>query len=462
MFDKNVYIERRKRLKDILKSGVVLFLGNQETPMNYPGNTYKFRQDSNFLYFFGLDEPGLAAIIDIDNNKEYLFGNDIDIDDIIWMGPQAIMKEKAALSGITSVKEFDHLVDYIEKYISEKKEVKYLPPYRADKKLFLSKILNKDVAHLKEEASIDLIKAVVSLREIKDELEIAEIEKIMETGYRMHTTAMKMAKAGVIEQEIAGAIEGIALSNGGSVSFPVILSIHGETLHNHNHGNTLKNGDLLLIDAGAESPLHYASDHTRVVPVGGKFSQKQKEIYNIVLKANTTAIEAIKPGVTYKSIHLQTAKVIANGLKDIDLMKGDIADAVEKGAHALFFPHGLGHMLGLDVHDMEDLGENYVGYDDTVKRSDLFGTAYLRLGKVLKPGFVLTVEPGIYFIPALINLWKNNNKFSEFINYDKVMEYINFGGIRLEDDVLVTETGHKVFGRPIPKTVEEIEKFMSA
>ncbi len=462
MFDKNVYIERRKRLKNILKSGVVLLLGNQESPMNYPSNTYRFRQDSNFLYFFGLDEPGLAAIIDIDNNKEYLFGNDIDIDDIIWMGPQAIMKDKADLCGITLVKEFDHLVDYIEKVITEKKEIKYLPPYRANNKLFLSKILNKDVAHLKEEASSELIKAIVSLREIKDELEIAEIEKIMETGYRMHTTAMKMAKAGVVEQEIAGAIEGIALSNGGCVSFPVILSIHGETLHNHNHGNILKVGDLLLIDAGAESSMHYVSDHTRVVPVGGKFSQKQKDIYNIVLKANTTAIESIKPGITYKSIHLQAAKVIADGLKELGLMKGDTNEAVNKGAHALFFPHGLGHMMGIDVHDMEDLGENFVGYDDDIKRSDLFGTAYLRLGKVLKPGFVLTVEPGIYFIPALISLWKNDNKFTEFINYDKVIEYINFGGIRIEDDVLVTENGHKVFGRPIPKTVEEIEKFMSA
>ena len=460
MFNKSVYIERRNKLKKLVGNGIILLLGNTEAPMNYPSNTYHYRQDSSFLYFFGLDEPGLAAIIDIDNNLDTIFGNDIDIDDIIWMGPQESVKTKAERAGVKHTEQYHKLFDFIDQAKSVSAPIHFLPPYRANNKILLERAVGIPVAHQKEKASTALINAVVQLRSVKEDVEIAEIEGFMDVAYAMHTTAMKMAKEGVCEQEIAGFIEGIALSKGGSVSFPVILSIHGETLHNHNHGNILKNGDLLLIDAGAESPTHYATDHTRTIPVGGKFSQKQKEIYEIVLNANLKAIELIKPGVTYKSIHLESALVIAEGMKALGLMKGNMLEAVEKGAHALFFPHGLGHMMGIDVHDMEDLGENFVGYDDEVKRSDLFGTAYLRLGRRLQEGFVITVEPGIYFVPALIDLWKEEKRFTEYINYEKVEEYRSFGGIRIEDDVLVTATGNRVLGKPIPKTVREIEEFM--
>ncbi|MFA5782797.1 MAG: aminopeptidase P family protein [Bacteroidales bacterium] len=460
MFSEKTYTERKNKLRKQLGNGLILIMGNNESPMNYLGNTYHFRQDSNFLYFFGLDFPGLAGVIDIDKNKDIIFGNDVDIDDIIWMGPQESMKDKVLKAGVSNTEPFGKLTEYIETAKKQNRKIHYLPPYRSDNKIFLSNLLNMPVDKLKENASVELIKGVVALRSIKEQAEINEIERYMEVGYLMHTTAMKMAKPGVYEREIAGAIEGIALACGGAVSFPVILSVHGETLHNHDHSNKMKEGDILIIDAGTESPLHYATDHTRVVPVSGKFTQKQKEIYEIVLNSQLAAIEAIKPGVTYQSIHLLASKVIADGLKAIGLMKGDTAEAVKQGAHAMFFPHGLGHMMGLDVHDMEDLGEDYVGYDDEVKRSDLFGTAYLRLGRRLQEGFVLTVEPGIYFIPALIDQWKAEKKFMEFINYSKVEEYFGFGGIRIEDDVLVTANGHKVLGMPIPKTIDEIETFM--
>lgn len=460
MFSEKTYTERRNNLRKRFSSGLILILGNNESPMNYPGNTYHFRQDSNFLYLFGLDFPGLAGVIDVDNNKNIIFGKDVDIDDIIWMGPQESIKNKALKAGVNDTEPFGKLAGYIEAAKKQNRKIHYLPPYRADNIIFLYNLLNMPVDKLKENASVELIKGVVALRSIKEQVEINEIERYMEVAYLMHTTAMKMAKPGVYEREIAGAIEGIALACGGAVSFPVILSVHGETLHNHDHSNKMKEGDIFIIDAGTESPLHYATDHTRVVPVGGKFTQKQKEIYEIVLNSQLAAIEAIKPGTTYQSVHLLASKVIADGLKAIGLMKGDTADAVKRGAHALFFPHGLGHMMGIDVHDMEDLGEDYVGYDDEIKRSDLFGTAYLRLGRRLQEGFVITVEPGIYFIPALIDMWKAENKFAEFINYDKVEEYRNFGGIRIEDDILVTSSGYKILGRPIPKTVDEIETFM--
>ncbi|MEE4177646.1 MAG: aminopeptidase P family protein [Bacteroides sp.] len=460
MFETKTYVNRRKKLRESLKDGIVLILGNGDVPMNYAGNTYHFRQDSNFLYFFGIDHQDLAGVIDLDNNVEYLFGDDVSIDDIIWMGPQPLLKDKAEKVGVRNTMPFDELFRFLKNSMEADRKIHFLPPYRAENKILLNKMLGIPVEQLKALASVELIKAVVALREIKEPEEVDEIEKAIETGYKMHTTAMKMAKPGVYEREIAGVVEGIALSGGGSLSFPIILSKHGETLHNHYHGNKLEAGDLMVVDTGCETTMRYASDHTRTIPVGGKFSQRQKEIYEIVLEANVKAIEAIKPGVTYKSIHMLAITIIGEGLKKLGLMKGDISKAVELAATALFMPHGLGHMMGLDVHDMEDLGENFVGYDDEVKRSDLFGTAYLRLGKRLKPGFVLTVEPGIYFIPALIEQWEKEGKFTEFINYDKVKEYIGFGGIRIEDDVLVTDDGYRVLGPLIPKTVADVESLM--
>ncbi|MDZ4205393.1 MAG: aminopeptidase P family protein [Bacteroidales bacterium] len=460
MFNKTVYIGRRNKLKNDVSSGLILILGNPEASMNYPANTYHYRQDSNFLYFFGHDIAGLAGIIDVDNNTDILFGNDVDIDDIIWMGPQESISSKAEKAGVAHSEHFDKLFDFISEAAKQRRKIHFLPPYRAMNKLLLEKLLGIHPSRQKEDASVELIKAVVKLRSIKGEYEIEELEKAAMIGYEMHTTAMKMTQPGVVEQEIAGFIEGMALSYGKGVSFPVILSVRGETLHNHNHSNVMKDGDLLIVDAGAASNMHYASDFTRTLPVSGRFTPKQKDIYEIVLAANQQAIEAIKPGVRYLDIHLLAARVIANGLKEVGLMKGDVDEAVKAGAHALFFPHGLGHMMGLDVHDMEDIGQIYVGYDDEVRPSDQFGTAYLRLGRRLQEGFVLTVEPGIYFIPALIEQWKTENKFAEFINYEKVEEYKGFGGIRIEDDVLVTASACRLIGKPVPRTVEEIEAIM--
>ncbi len=458
MFDSAIYTQRRNRLKEQLESGLILFLGNEESSMNYPGNPYHFRQDSSFLYFFGLDFPSLAGVIDIDGNRDIIFGNDVDIEDIIWMGFQPSMKERAGEVGVNETSPLDKLEETVKQAVQQGKKIHYLPPYRPETELKLSRLLGMDSDEAKKNASVELIEAVVAQRSVKIKEEVDEIEMAHAVTHEMHTTAMRMAKPGVYEKEIAGRIEGIALSSGFSVSFPIILTINGQILHNHYHGNVLKEGRLLVNDSGAESMLHYAADITRTIPVGGKFTQKQRDIYEVVLNAQETAIQSIRPDIKNKDIHLKAAKTIAEGLKELELMKGDMDEAVSEGAHALFFPHGLGHMMGLDVHDMEDLGEDYVGYDENIKRSDQFGIAYLRLAKELQPGYVVTVEPGVYFIPALIDKWKGEKKFTQFINYEKVEDYREFGGVRLEDDVLVTEEGHQVIGKTIPKTPEEVEE----
>jgi Xaa-Pro aminopeptidase len=457
MFNSEVYSGRRNELRKKIKSGLALFIGNVESPMNYPSNTYHFRQDSDFLYFFGLDIPGFAGVIDFDSGKDIIFGNDVDMDDIIWMGPQPTVKELALKCGITDTAPMKGLEGTIRQAVTKKRKIHFLPPYRGETKMTLGMLLQENPCQMKTFASTELIKAVVSLRSIKEQVEIEEIEKSLSIAYEMHVTAMRMCKAGIKEQDIFGAIEGIALSKGAGVSFPVILSINGQTLHNHLHSNVLREGKMMVTDAGAESQLHYASDITRTTPVGGRFSRQQKEIYEIVLKANTDSINATKPGMSNRDLHLNACKIIAGGLKELGLMKGNVDEAVKEGAHALFMPHGLGHMMGLDVHDMEGLGENFVGYNEEVKRSEQFGTAFLRFALPYKPGHVFTVEPGIYFIPELIELWKGEGKYRDFINYDKLSSYMEIGGIRIEDNVLITENGHKLLGRPIPKTTSEIE-----
>jgi len=431
MFDKQVYTERRNRLRKKMGSGIILIPGNMESPMNYPENTYHFRQDSTFLYLFGLDMPGLFGVIDANTGNDTLFGDDNSIEDIIWSGIKPALKDLAASVGIVNTAPFKEL--FVK--VSQGRSVHFLPQYRADIKLLLEELTGVTTSDLANHVSLSLIHSLVEMRSVKDAFEIAEIEKACATGYEMHVTAMKMAKPGVMEQEIAGTIEGIALATGGGTSFPTILTQNGQTLHNHD----------------------YASDFTRTVPVGGKFSQKQLDIYNIVLNANNTATSLTKPGETYLSIHLKAAEVIASGLKELGLMKGDIKEAVASGAHALFFPHGLGHMMGLDVHDMENYGQIYVGYDHEIRPIDQFGTAYLRLGRRLEEGFVITNEPGIYFIPALIEKWHSEKINHPFINFDQVKKYIGFGGIRLEDDILVTATGSRILGNRIPIIPEEVE-----
>jgi Xaa-Pro aminopeptidase len=429
--------------------------------MNYPGNPYHFRQDSSFLYFFGLDSPALAAVVDIDEDKEIVFGNDVEVEDIIWMGFQPLLAVRAMGAGIKETAPLNHLDETIKQAAQKGKKVHYLPPYRPETKLKIAQLLGLQPDVVGDNVSKEFIKEVVAQRSVKIKDEIDEMEKAHSVSYEMHTTAMRMAKAGVYEREIVGKIEGIAFSHGCQLAFPTILTIDGQTLHNHYHGNVLKEGRLLVNDSGAESEMHYASDITRTIPVGGKFTEKQKEIYEIVLNSNMTAIGSIKPGIKYREVHLEISKIVASGLKDLGLIKGNIDDAVKEGVHAMFFPHGLGHLMGLDVHDMEDLGEDYVGYDDKTKRSGQFGFAYLRFAKELQPGHVLTVEPGIYFIPALIDKWKGEKKLTQFIDYEKVEKYKDFGGVRIEDNVLVTEDGSRVLGKPIPKTVKEIEEITS-
>lgn len=462
MFDANTYKKRRKELRERVWEGLILILGNGEAPANYTDNTYKFRQDSSFLYFFGLNMPGFAGVLDVDNGRDYLFGNDVDMDDIIWMGPQPRVKELGEAVGISHTRPFAKLADMLREAVAQGRKIHFLPPYRYRNMQLLEDLLGIHHTLLKKYASTELIQAVVALRSVKEPCEIEEITRACNIGYEMHTTAMRNCRSGVKEQYIAGLLEGIAASYGSMVSFPVILSQNGETLHNHNHSQLLQKGRLMLTDAGAENNMSYCSDFTRTVPVDGKFTSRQKDVYKIVVDCNRKALELSRPGVTYLSVHLEVCKVLAQGLKNLGLMKGDVEAAVAAGAHALFMPHGLGHMMGLDVHDMEDLGQIHVGYDEEIRPVPQFGTSSLRMGRRLQPGFVVTDEPGCYFIPALIDQWRQKGLHKEFLNYDKIETYKDFGGIRLEDDVLITEDGCRVLGeRRTPITVEEVEEIMA-
>ena len=459
MFSKETYILRRANLKKQIKSGLILFLGNDDSSMNYPANIYHYRQDSSFLYYFGLDVPGLAAVIDVDSNEETIFGYDYTVDDIVWMGPQDTLAEKAARIGVANAAPTENFSEVVKKALSQNRQIHYLPQYRHDNIIKLSEIMNIKPAQVNDKISMELIKAVVAQRSYKSDEEIEQIESAIDITYEMYRLAMKQSKPGIYEYEVAGAVEALALSRNSQVSFPIIFSIHGEVLHGHDHSNLMADGRLLVLDSGAESSLHYAADITRTYPVNGKFSDFQKDIYNIVYEANEKSIAMMRPGILFRDIHLQAAKTIADGMKQLGFMKGNTDDAVAAGAHALFFPHGLGHQMGLDVHDMEGLGENNVGYNDKIKRSDQFGLAYLRFGRKLESGLVMTVEPGIYFMPELMGQWKTQNKFTEFINYEKVEQHLGFGGVRIEDDILVTDNGYRILGKKIAKTIDEVEEW---
>ena len=463
MFSKDTYTTRRNALKKQVGSGIHLFPGNGESPMNYPANTYSFRQDSSFLYYFGIDLPGLTAVIDADSGDEFLFGYDFTIDDIVWMGPQPTMADLAASVGIARSGSLEDLNTFFRDAATRKRTVHFLPPYRGETVIQIADLLSLSHGDVHPKASMDLIRAVVAQRSVKSNEEIAEMEKALAISYDMYRLAMKVSKPGLYEYEVYGAVEGLALGRAShTVSFPVIFTSHGEILHGHDHSCKIEAGDILVLDSGAESPLHYASDITRTYPVSGQFTDLQKDIYNIVFAANENSITMIKPGIPYRDVHLAAARTIADGMKGIGFMKGNMEDAVAAGAHAMFFPHGLGHMIGLDVHDMEGLGEDNVGYDEEFKRSDQFGTAYLRLGKRLQPGYAITVEPGIYFMPELVKLWKSEKKFVDFIDYEKVEKHLDFRGMRIEDDVLVTDNGCRVLGKPIAKSVEDVEAWCQA
>jgi len=458
MFAKAIYQERRHRLIDQLSTGLVLLPGNTELPVNYSGNDYPFRQDSHFLYFVGIDQPDLFVVVDIDSRETTLFADELTMDDIIWTGPKESFSEWAQRSGIDKVLPTASIESVVSRASRQHRPIHYLPPYRAENALRLSSLVEVTAGRLKETSSLSLIKAVVALRSIKGPEEIQEIERAAAIGYLMHEFVMKNVREGKTERELATLIEGIALNHGAGLSFPVILTQRGDVLHGHEHNQDLRSGSLLLCDAGAESLEHYASDFTRTTPVNGHFSSLQKSLYQVVLDANNKAFELIKPGITYKSVHLECCRLMVEGLKVLGLMKGNSDDAVAEGAHALFMVHGLGHMMGLDVHDMEDLGEDNVGYDNQVKRSEQSGLRSLRLARELEKGFVLTVEPGLYFISALIDRWKAEKRHSDFICYNEVLKLKGIGGIRIEDNALVTETGSKMTGkRRLPVTPGEIE-----
>jgi Xaa-Pro aminopeptidase len=459
MFPAATYIERRKRLKDELKSGILLFLGHEKSPINCPDNVYAFRQDSSFLYFWGIDLPGLAAIIDIDQNREIVFGRELTLDDIIWSGPQTALKEYCLATGVEDLRSPDQLEATVREALQKDRYIHFLPQYRGENMIKVQHLLGLDPAEPNRHISPFFIKAVVKERSYKTAEEIQEIEAALDVTGEMQSLAMKISRPGMYEKEAVGAMTGLAYSRFGSIlAYPIIFSTRGQILHNPKHENAMQANDLVINDCGCESAMHYASDITRTIPVGGKFTDRQKEIYSIVLNAQVKAVENVRPGVEYREIHISTARNITMDLIALGLMKGDADEAVAAGAHAWFNPAGLGHMLGLDVHDMEGLGEDYVGYTDTIRRNPQFGINRLRLAKKLEPGFVITVEPGMYFMPELIDKWKAEKKFEEFINYSQLEAYRDFGGIRIEDDVLVIDDGRRVLGRPVPKRIGEVEE----
>ena len=461
MFSKETYVHRRETLKKLVKNGLIIFFGNNNSPANYPSNCYTFRQDSSFLYYFGQTREGLVGVIDIDNDKEYLIGDDIDIEDIGWYGSVDSVSDLAAQVGIMNSAPMKQLKPLTEKAQSKGQKIHFLPPYRFDIKIQIMDLLGIHPSQQKGRASMDLIMAVVKMRSAKEQQEIEEIERACAIGYKMHTTAMKLCKPGVTEQYIAGIIDGIANSHGSMVSFATILSQHGEIMHGNPSPNKLEEGRLMLCDAGAETNMNYCSDNTRTMPVGGKFTQRQLEIYQIVEACHDYTLKVAKPGVPWKEVHTNVCRLMTDKLKELGLMKGDTDEAVAAGAHAMFLPHGLGHMMGMDVHDMESLDQRYVGFDDEFQPSDQFGTNCLRMGRRLEENYIMTDEPGIYFIPALIDDWKASGHNAEFINFDLLETYKDFGGVRIEDDILITKDGCRFLGKErIPYHPHDVEDFM--
>lgn len=461
LFSKSTYVERRNELKKLVGSGLIVLFGNNDSPANYPSNTYKFRQDSSFLYYFGLHRNGLVGVIDVDNDREYLVGDEIDIEDIVWYGSVTSVAEMAEMTGVARTAAMRELPAIVESAKAQGEEVHFLPPYRFDNQIQIIDLLGIHPSQQKAAASLKLIAAVVKMRTTKTEEEIAELERAAEIGYEMHTTAMRLCRPGITEQYIGGMVDGIANAYGCMVSFQTIATQHGEVMHGNPSPAKLEAGRLMLVDAGAETNENYCSDNTRTTPVSGVFTQKQKDIYNIVVECHDHVLEVAKPGVKWWDVHFAVCRIITERLQQLGLMKGDVEESLKAGAHAMFLPHGLGHSMGMDVHDMEGLGQVYVGFDNEVRPSTQFGTNALRFGRRLQKGFVVTDEPGIYFIPALIDDWKKNGTNAQFLNFDKIDEYRDFGGIRIEDDVLITDEGCRFIGsKRIPYHVEDVEEFM--
>lgn len=460
MFDKNIYISRRKKLKELVGDGLILIVGNSESPMSYADNAYNFIQDSTFLYYFGLNSPDLIGVIDIENDKEYIFGKEFTIDDIIWMGQQKTFKERVAEVGIEKFVESEKLEEVLEKAKLKKQIIHFTNQYRIENSLKISKLLDFNLDDINKKFSKKLVAGIIEMRNLKKDYEITELEKATNVTREMHLTAMKNVKPGMKGYELVALLEAAAKKYNATTSFHTICTTNGQILHNHFHGNTFKEGEVVLLDCGARLENGYCGDMTTVFPVSGKFDSRQKDIYSLLIEMFDRAEECTKPGVTNKFVHLEVCKVLAKGMIKRGIMKGNIDEIVNIGAHALFFPHGLGHMIGLDVHDMENFGENNVGYDEFTKRETQFGLKSLRMGKELKAGYVLTIEPGIYFIPELIERWKKEGKFEEYINYEEVKKYLDFGGMRYEGDFLITENGNRRLGDKMPKYFNEIEEIL--
>lgn len=464
MFSKETYVNHRTELKKLVKSGVIILFGNNESPANFPANGYyPFRQDSSFLYYFGLQRDGLVGVIDIDNDTETLVGDDIDIDDIVWYGSVNSVSNMAESCGVKNSAPMKQLQVICNNALRDKRQVHFLPPYRHDTMIQIFDLLGIHPNQQREQASLELINAVVKQRSTKSQLEIEEIERACAVGYKMHTTAMRLTKPGVTEKFVGGQVDGIANSYGSMTSFPTIFTQHGEIMHGNPSMAVLESGRLALCDCGAETMEHYCSDNTRTFPVNGKFTQRQLEIYSIVVDCHDLALSLAKPGVKYFDVHLGVCRLMTDRLKELGLMKGDTEAAVRAGAHAMFLPHGLGHMMGMDVHDMEGLGQIHVGFDEETRPNlEQFGTNCLRMGRKLEEGFVITDEPGIYFIPALIDEWRAKGLHTDFINYEKLETYKDFGGIRIEDDLLITKDGCRFLGEErIPYHPKDVEEFMS-
>ena len=462
MFNKETYVRRRAELKRLVGNGVIVIFGNNESPMNYPANTYSpMRQDSTFLYYFGQKREALVGVIDIDNDQEWLLGDDIDVDDIVWMGFTPSVSDLAAQVGITKTAPMAQLSQLCASTIAAKRELHFLPPYRHDTMIQLMDLTGIHPYKQREAASLQLIKAVVKMRSRKELQEIDIIDRVCDLGYMMHTKAMDIVEPGRTERWVAGQVDGVARSEAQGNSFPTIFTQHGEIMHGYPSDAVLEAGRLVICDAGCEID-GYASDNTRTMPVSGTFTDKQRDIYNIVMEAHDYVLQVARAGVKWADVHFAVCRMMAARLKELGLMKGDTDEAVAQGAHAMFFPHGLGHMMGLDVHDMEGLGQIYVGFDDETRPNlQQFGTNCLRMGRRLEPGFIVSDEPGIYFIPHLIDLWRSEGRHKDFLCYDKIEEYRDFGGIRIEDDLLITEGGCRFMGHNrIPYHPDDIEERM--
>ncbi len=458
MFTKKTYTERRKKLLSTVNEGVILLLGNEESSKNFADNWYPFRQDSTFMYYAGItDRPGLHALLDADSGEEYVFGTDYTLDDIVWMGNQPSIAELAEKAGINNTGDISQLKSQLQKAINSGRTVHILPPYRGEHYLHLHYFTGWPLDEIDRHVSRTLIHAVAGQRNHKSQEEIEEIEKAVTITGEMHLAAMRYAQSGMMEYEVMSRVHETALQLGGQLAFPIICTKDGQTLHNHHYGNKIGENDLILVDAGAETALGYAGDMTRTFPAGRKFTSPQADMYQIVLDAHLAAVETLKPGVSFRDIHLLSSRVLFEGLKSLGITRGDTEAAVEAGAHTMFFQCGLGHLMGLDVHDMENLGEQNVGYTPELTKSTDFGLKSLRLGRPLEEGYVVTVEPGIYIIPQLIDMWKAEGRYQEFIQYDKLEQYKNFGGIRIEEDFVITSSGYRLLGKEIPKTIEAVE-----